>query len=109
MKTVPELFISAVNKFSSSDAVMEGGKRVSYEELGRLVNKFSSYLTSLGIKKGDKVITLLPNSIEFVVSFFGIAQLGPRGERRNIFQYVPNRFNPQRQYGSYRSRARQSG
>ena len=76
MKTVPELFISAVNKFSSSDAVMEGGKRVSYEELGRLVNKFSSYLTSLGIKKGDKVITLLPNSIEFVVSFFGIAQLG---------------------------------
>jgi len=76
MKTVPELFISAVNKFSSSDAVTEGDKRVSYEELGRFVNRFSSYLTSLGIKKGDKVITLLPNSIEFVVSFFGIAQLG---------------------------------
>ncbi len=76
MNTVPHLFISAVNKFSASEAVFEHGKRVSYAELKELVNKFSSYLSSIGIKKGDKVIILLPNSIEFVVSFFGIAQLG---------------------------------
>jgi long-chain acyl-CoA synthetase len=74
--TVPELFKSAVNKFSQSDAVVEDGKRVSYSELGRFVNRFSTYLTSLGIKKGDRVLILLPNSIEFVTAFFGVAQLG---------------------------------
>ena len=76
MNTVPHLFTSSVNKFSGGKAVVEEGRRVSYTELGKLVNKFSSYLRALGIKKGDRVIILLPNSIEFVVSFFGIAQIG---------------------------------
>lgn len=76
VNTVPGLFKSAVDKFSDSDAVTENGRTVTYAGLGKLVNKFSSYLRTLGIKKGDKVIVLLPNSTEFVVSFFGIAQLG---------------------------------
>jgi len=76
MNTVPELFISAVNAFSDSEAVIEDARRVTYAGLGRLVNKFSSYLTSLGIGPGDRVLILLPNSIEFVTAFFGVASVG---------------------------------
>ena len=76
MNTVPELFISAVNAFSDSEAVVEDGRRVTYSELGGLVSRFSSYLTSLGIGPGDRVLILLPNSIEFVTAFFGVASVG---------------------------------
>ena len=49
---------------------------MSYSELGALVNRFAAYLSSLGIKKGDRVLILLPNSLEFVTAFFGAAAVG---------------------------------
>lgn len=76
MNTVPDLFKSSVINFSKSEAVIEGGDRVTYSDLGNLARLFTSYLASLGIKKGDRVVILLSNSIEFVVSFFAIAGLG---------------------------------
>ncbi len=76
MSTVRELFLSSVKNFPNNTAVVEGNKRVSYKELGSMVDSFSSYLASKGIKKGDTVAILLPNSIEFVVAFFSIASLG---------------------------------
>jgi long-chain acyl-CoA synthetase len=76
MNTVPELFLSAVNKFPDNEAVIEGERSVAYSGIRKLVEKFSSHLASLGIAKGDRVLILLPNSIEFVTAFFGIASLG---------------------------------
>lgn len=76
MNTVPELFRTSVETYSRSIAIVDGDLRVSYSQLGLFVNRLSAYLYSLGIKKGDKVIILLPNSIEFVVSFFAISHLG---------------------------------
>ncbi len=76
MSTVRELFLSSVKNFPDKTAVVEDNKRISYRELGSMVDSFSSFLTSMGINKGDTVAILLPNSIEFVVAFFSIASLG---------------------------------
>ncbi len=76
MSTVRELFLFSTNKFSDNIAVVEDDQRVSYKDLGSMVDSFSSFLNSKGIKKGDAVIILLPNSIEFVVAFFSISNLG---------------------------------
>jgi long-chain acyl-CoA synthetase len=76
MSTVRELFQSSVKNFPDKTALVEDNKRVSYKELGSMVDSFSSFLTSKGINKGDTVAVLLPNSIEFVTAFFSIASLG---------------------------------
>lgn len=76
MNTIKELLLSSVEKFPNNVAVVEEGQKISYKELGSKVDIFSSYLSSKGIKKGDAVVILLPNSIEFVVAFFALANIG---------------------------------
>ena len=76
MKTVPDLFLSTIKKHSDRTAVVEGNKRISYRALDHAVRNLSSFLASQGIEKGDRVALFLPNSIEFVAGFFGIASLG---------------------------------
>ncbi|MEM7009125.1 MAG: class I adenylate-forming enzyme family protein [Thermodesulfobacteriota bacterium] len=76
MSTVRELFQSTVNNFPQNLAVAEGDKRVTYEYLDSMVSSLSLYLHSKGIAKGDAVVILLPNSIEFVAAFFALANIG---------------------------------
>jgi long-chain acyl-CoA synthetase len=76
MNTVRDLFLSTVGRHSARIAVVEGEKRVNYGTLDLMVRTLSSFLLSRGIKHGDKVGLLLPNSIEFITSFFSIASIG---------------------------------
>lgn len=43
----------------------------SYSELQQKVNQFATALKEIGVKPGDRVFSLLPNSLEFVVAFYG--------------------------------------
>ncbi|QHJ71653.1 AMP-binding protein [Planococcus halotolerans] len=52
------------------------GKDVTYKELYDSAMKFASYLQSLGIKKGDRVAIMLPNSPQAVIGFYGILYAG---------------------------------
>ncbi len=76
MNTVRELFFSAVENFTDRTAVIEDDRRISFRDLGNMVRSFSSFLFSSGVKKGDRVAIFLPNSIEFIASFFGAASIG---------------------------------
>src|SRR5690625_2327021 len=51
-------------------------ERITYHELNRYVNKFASSLRDQGIGRGDKVILFLPNTPEFVVSYFAVQRIG---------------------------------
>ena len=76
MNTVRELLLSSANNFPNNIAVVEDDRRTSYEELSSMVQSLSSHLQSSGVTKGDAVVILLPNSIEFVVAFFAVASIG---------------------------------
>src|SRR3990167_1222365 len=76
MNTLSGLFLSAAGKFSSRTAVVEDGISVTYGDLARGARSFASYLSSRGIKKGDRVAIFLPNSIEFVTAVFGVSLSG---------------------------------
>ena len=76
MNTIPELLSETVAKHKNRIAIVEEGKKVSYLELQSMVNSLSSYLTSLGVKPGDRVAILLPNSIEFIAGFFSTVNIG---------------------------------
>ncbi|MBZ0277036.1 MAG: AMP-binding protein, partial [Anaerolineae bacterium] len=49
---------------------------VTYGELDRLSDALAAGLTNMGLKKGDRVAIVLPNSVAFAVSYFGILKAG---------------------------------
>jgi len=51
-------------------------ERMTYYDLYRTANKFANVLTSLGIKKGDRVAVYLPNIPEIAVVMLGCAKVG---------------------------------
>jgi long-chain acyl-CoA synthetase len=76
MNTLSDILLSAAEKFSSRTAVIEDGASVTYGDLARISRGFASFLSSRGIKKGDRVAIFLPNSIEFVTAVFGASLAG---------------------------------
>jgi len=51
-------------------------KSITYEEINEISTRIANGFYSLGIKKGDKVAMLLPNSLEIVYTWFALAKLG---------------------------------
>ena len=51
-------------------------EEISWEQLYKKVCKFSGYLKSLGLKKGDRVAAYVPNKIESIISFLACAKNG---------------------------------
>jgi len=57
-------------------AVVQDERTISFAELAGLVRAFARGLDRLGIAKGDVVAVQLPNTLEFVVSYVGLASRG---------------------------------
>jgi acyl-coenzyme A synthetase/AMP-(fatty) acid ligase len=47
-------------------AVVVQDTRLTYRDFNRHVNRLANALVQLGVKKGDKVATILPNSLELI-------------------------------------------
>ena len=54
---------------------------MTYAELHREVASFAAGLRAMGVEKGDRVISLMPNIPETVVAFLATASIGPYGLR----------------------------
>ena len=54
----------------------EEGKAVAYREVNEIANRIANGLLKLGLGKGDKVATFLPNSLETVYLWFGASKAG---------------------------------
>lgn len=51
-------------------------KEMTYEDLKLNVDKLATALADLGVKKGDRVATVLPNCPQFIISDYAIMRLG---------------------------------
>jgi long-chain acyl-CoA synthetase len=71
-----EFLADAVARFPRRIALSDGARRVSYSELGDLAARLASALGAAGVRRGDRVALMLPNSIEYIASFFGVACAG---------------------------------
>ena len=54
----------------------ENERKITYGELLKLVNKIANGLKSLGVKKGDRVVIYMPNSIEAIATMLACARIG---------------------------------
>lgn len=64
-----------VLRYILGDRVAVGGK-LTYAQLDELVKRFAAALHRLGVRKGDRVALMLPNSPHFVITFFAAMRLG---------------------------------
>ena len=59
-----------------ADATIFFGARLSYRELFRQTEAFAAGLQRLGVRKGDRVALVLPNSPQYVIAFYGTLRAG---------------------------------
>ena len=52
------------------------GRKIKYSDLELYVNKLANALAGLGVKKGDKVATILPNCPQFIITDFAVSKTG---------------------------------
>ncbi len=64
-----------VLKYALGERLTIGGT-LTYRALKDGVDRFAAALAKLGIKAGDRVAVMLPNSPHYVIAFFAIARLG---------------------------------
>lgn len=74
--TLPAVFRETARLRPLHDCVIFGGRRHSYVDLDRKSDALAAALADYGVKKGDRVVIVLPNSPEFIISQVGIWKAG---------------------------------
>jgi long-chain acyl-CoA synthetase len=74
--SVHSMLADAAAEFPDSVALAFLGKHLTYRELQDEVDRFSAVLSSLGVRKGDRVGLLLPNSPQYVIAWYAAARIG---------------------------------
>ncbi len=57
-------------------ALVVGDRALSFRELNRYVNRLANALLGSGLKKGDKLTTVLPNCLELMAAFWAAGKTG---------------------------------
>ncbi|MBI5030035.1 MAG: long-chain fatty acid--CoA ligase [Chloroflexi bacterium] len=81
LKPYPEITLLDVVKETVKDkpdytALIFKGRKMSYAELDRLSDQFAAALSNLGVKKGERVVSLLPNSPQAIIAQLGVWKAG---------------------------------
>ena len=70
------LLDETIVRFSRRPAIDFMDKKISYEEMGNLINHAAKGLQDMGVKKGDKVGLYMPNTPYYPVMFFAALRAG---------------------------------
>ena len=71
-----ELFWRPAMLYPDKVVIQQGDVALTYAQLESRAQKLAAALSRLGIRKGDKVLLLMPNDYRYVESLFGIIRLG---------------------------------
>jgi long-chain acyl-CoA synthetase len=75
--SINQLFHQAVERFGSQVAFSSFGVSLSYDDVDRLSRDFGAFLQKeVGVKKGDRVAMMAPNTLAFAVGMFGVIRAG---------------------------------
>jgi long-chain acyl-CoA synthetase len=67
---------TSARRFPDRPAIAWFGRHLSYEWLLHEVERFSAVLDGLGVRRGDRVGLIVPNSPQYVVAYYAAARLG---------------------------------
>ena len=66
----------ACKKYKKNVAFKIGGKEFTYEEFWLAVNRLANGFLSLGLEKGDRIVLMTTNCIEYIYADFAAAKVG---------------------------------
>ncbi len=75
-QTIPEMVLSAADRFGDSEAVVDGPLRLSFAELGERIRSAAGAFAEFGVAKGDRVALWAPNSAHWIIAAFGVMTAG---------------------------------
>ncbi|WP_328392898.1 FadD3 family acyl-CoA ligase [Nocardia sp. NBC_00416] len=75
-RTIPQVALSAADRFGEAEAVVDGDLRVSYTELGDRIRRAAGSFAEAGIGKGDRAAVWAPNSAEWIIAALGLLTAG---------------------------------
>ena len=62
--------------YGERPAVVDGGLRWTYAQFGDRCDRWSAWLQSAGVAKGDRVVYICPNTHAQLESFYAVPQIG---------------------------------
>jgi long-chain acyl-CoA synthetase len=75
-KIMPAILDEMAGKYPDHDVIIYKDRLISYREFVHTVDRFSSALQALGVKKGDRVAIHLPNCPQFPIAYYAILRIG---------------------------------
>ena len=76
IQTIPGLLRAVAAARGDSEAVVDGGRRITYSQLLGQVKRAAAALVASGVRPGDTVAIWAPNSADWIVSQLAIAYIG---------------------------------
>jgi long-chain acyl-CoA synthetase len=76
MATLLRLLDQHADRDAAHLACLVGDEQRTYGELAEQVHRFACGLAALGLQPGDRVSLYLPNSVDYVVAFYGTMRAG---------------------------------
>ena len=75
-QTIPEMVLSAADRFGDAEAVVDGPLRFTFADLVQRIRCAAGAFADLGIGKGDRAAIWAPNSAEWIIAAFGLLTAG---------------------------------
>lgn len=75
-QTIPEMVLSAADRFGDAEAVVDGPLRLSFTDVVDRIRCAAGAFADLGIEKGERVAIWAPNSAEWMIAAFGLMTAG---------------------------------
>src|ERR1700753_3924232 len=88
-ETIPEMVLSAADRFGDAEAVVDGPLRLTFIELVARIRCAAGAFDELGVAKGDRVAIWAPNSADCISAAFGWRTAGA------VLVPVNTRFKPE--------------
>ena len=71
-----DVFRSSCERFASRPAFHNWGTTLSYAEVDARSRDFAAWLTTTGLRKGDRIALMMPNVLQYPVALFGALRAG---------------------------------
>ncbi len=78
-QTIPEMVLSAGERFGDAEAIVDGSLRITFTELTDRVRRAAGAFAAMGIDRGgggDRVAVWAPSSAEWIIAAFGLLTAG---------------------------------
>lgn len=74
--TIPEMVLSAADRFGDAEAIVDGPLRLSFTQLADRVRRAAGAFRDAGVDRGDRVAIWAPNCAEWIIAAFGLLTAG---------------------------------